>query len=695
MSAFTEWNGPPAGRGPSTRDVLALIDAYNNLNTTLAKHLAGTWVDDVHGFRTAFKEAMDALEKSVNEAIAGKAEAEAVSELEAAVAENADAIAAEADRANETETKLAEAVSVENKRALKAELALNEAVTALEAALEETKETFSQALSRISFDDEDTTTVEGVLAATEYLVGMLKIRKLADFIEWETITARYAGTGANDSVTRTHGIYILGYLSEEWDPDKGFDGENAQKGARAYIKYVSDKPFDIIADITSSGGGNGTITCLASFGDVESDDAWEDVALHLLKNTDSSGDSHVYLGISARRLYGQSTQFHIAGVNFIAGGGVNGISTSIGAVRVKQGYNAYRANFDDLRVSSLNDVHGDSMLSVQLYGDAYGGAYKALHIAGDAYGGVYFSKRPCVLFLEELDGDTSATKIAPVLTSYDLDDLSAGGSIKGIIVFWPQWEEAVVNGVPVKRAINIPDKWIACDGSTVSTSDYPTLIEILGLSSGAATATLPRIDHAIMRLTNLFDDVELDEGSATQTAMTNLQLTGAVTQLQEDLETEAETREAADIALQANIDQEAADRAEADAALQANIDQEALDRAEADDALQSNIDQEAADRADADAALQTNIDQEAADRAEADTALSDEIAVERSERYSADNALQAQIDDLEDSKAIAWMGTQSQFDEAKDGISDGTIILSPDEIDDDDSSTGTTTEPEP
>ena len=53
MSTFTEWNGPPPARGPSTKDVLALIDAYNNANATLVQHLAGTAADDVHRFNTA------------------------------------------------------------------------------------------------------------------------------------------------------------------------------------------------------------------------------------------------------------------------------------------------------------------------------------------------------------------------------------------------------------------------------------------------------------------------------------------------------------------------------------------------------------------------------------------------------------------------------------------------------------------
>ena len=614
MSMFTEWNGPPGGRGPNTKDVLALIDAYNRLSSVLSKHLESTASDNVHSFDTALGEAVSGLESEVKAALALKADSEDVSAVSDTASASEKEIMLESSRAVAAEAQLQSAVDSEASRAQESEAALAEAISALESALEETKETFSQALGQIGFDDDVTTTVSGALAATEYVIGMVKVRALADFIEWETITARYAGTGSYADA-RTHGIYILGQLSEEWDPDKEFSDEYRPKAARAYIKYIGNRPFDLIADISASGLANGTIECSASFNKVwtkdDPDDAWEDMALHLLLSKDSSGSQHLYLGISARGLYGQPVQFHVAGVNFIAGGTANGISSSVGFVRVRQGFNAYRANFDDLRVSELHDVHGDVILRVSLYSTKEYYAIKSLYIADKSYDYVYFLRRPSVIIDEEQDDGSITSYTAPVLTGYDLDALSAGSSMKGIIVLWPQWEDAVVDGVSVKRAVNVPEGWIACDGSTVSTSEYPMLIEILGLADGAASAALPCMDYAIMRLYNLFDNVELSDGSKATQVMSHAELQAAVQDLQDNLVEEAETREAADIALQAAIDQEAADRTEADAVLQAAIDAEAQARSESDSNLQANINIETNERIAADEQLQAGIDAEA------------------------------------------------------------------------------------
>ena len=594
MSAFTEWNGPAAGRGPSTKDVLALIDAYNSLNTTLTKHLASTDIDDVHNFKTALEAAVAGAESALKAAIDMKADSAAVSILSETVASNRNDITSESERAKGIEETLAEAIATENKRALKKELELDEAINALESALINTKEIFSQALSRISFDDDVTTIVTGVLAATEYFIGMVKVRYLLDFVGWKTFNAQYAGTGTADGSTKTNGVYILGRISEEWDPDKGFTDEFNRKGARAYIKYVNDRPFDLVVDMVSTGTEYGKITCLASFKKEwtvdDTEDAWEDMTLHLLTNTDSSGAAHVYLGISARGLSGQSTTFHVAGENFIAGGKVNGITSRIGFTRVSPGFNCYRANFDDLRVTELHDTHGDPILTVTFISNEDYSADKILTIADPTFTKIYFAQRPSVVFSEENEDGTSTSIIAPVLTSYDLDALDAGASIRGIIVFWPQWEETKVNGVYVRRAVNYPAGWIACDGSIVQIADYPQLVEIMGLPDNATSASLPRIDYAIMRINTLFENVELEDGSKATTALTNAELSDAIREVKSD--------------------------------------------------------------------------------------LTEEAAV----RAEADESLQQQITQLDEEKAEVWEGSKDEFESNKDSLDDGTIILSPDDL---------------
>ena len=621
MSTFTEWNGPSAGRGASTKDVLALIDAYNQVNATLSKHIESTATDDIHRFNTALQEALTALNNTLSAAIAAKADTSAVTELSAKASANESAINVETSRAQGAESEVAASVAAEAARAQAQENVLNAAIAALEASFNLFKESCEQAMGQLSYDGSVTTTVEGVVAATEYFIGAVRARQLVDFVEWTTLSAQFAGISSNDDGTKSNGVYVLGRLSEEWDPDKGFTDTMKQKSARVYIKYINDRPFDLVVDLSATGTEKGKISCTASFlkewSSEDPDDAWEDMTLHLMSNTDSSGAAHVYLGISARGLAGQSTIFHVAGENFIAGGTINGVTSSIGFTHVSPGFNAYRANFDDLRVQELNDNQGSPMLSVSYYqGDDYT-AHKILYVADTTFTGVYFKCRPSVLFSEEDSEGNATSYIAPVLTAYDLDALTTSGGLQGIIVMWPQWEEATVDdpnnpgaSILIRRAINYPDGWIPCDGSTVSTAAYPELIDILGLSASAATAQLPLMDYSILRLKGLFEDVDLPDSSDVQVSLTTQELT---------------------------------------------------------DAIQS---------------LRDSISEEAAAREEGDAISNSLVNTEAATRAGADSSLQSQIDELDSTKAESWSGTKEEFDSAKSGLSDGTIVLSPDALGD-------------
>ncbi len=622
MSTFTEWNGPSAGRGASTKDVLALIDAYNQVNAALSKHIESTATDDVHRFNSALQEALAELSNTLSATIASKAETATVTALSTRVSANESAINVETSRAQGAESEIAASVTAETARAQTQENTLNAAIEALEASFNLFRESYSQAAGQISFDDNVTTTVEGIVAATEYFIGAVRVRQLVDYVEWTTLSAQFAGISSNDDGTKSNGVYVLGRLSEEWDPDKGFAEIVKQKSARVYIKYINDRPFDIVVDISATGAEKGKISCTASFlkewSSDDPDDAWEDMTLHLMSNTDSSGAAHVYLGISARGLAGQSTIFHVAGENFIAGGNINGITSSIGFTHVSPGFNAYRANFDDLRVQELHDNQGSPMLSVSYQqGDDDYTAQKILYVADTTFAGVYFRCRPSVLFSEEDSEGNATSYIAPVLTAYDLDALTTSGGLQGIIVMWPQWEEASVDdpnnpgtSILIRRAINYPDGWIACDGSTVSTTMYPELIDILGLSASAATAQLPLMDYSIMRLKGLFDDVDLPDSSSVQVSLTTQELTEAIQSLRDSISEEAAAREEGDAVSNSLVNTEAAARAEAD------------------------------------------------------------------------SALQSQIDQLDADKAESWSGTKEEFDSAKSGLSDGTIVLSPDALGD-------------
>ena len=664
MSTFTEWNGPMAARGPSTKDVLALIEAYNSLNATLAKHLAGTATDDVHGFKTTLVAAVAETEAALKELIGTKADSDDVASLAEAVASSAESIAYEAARAQEAEAALNSAVVSESSRALAAEEEVNGAIDELEAALGSFKEAYLANASQIAYDGDATTTIAGIVSATEHFIGVMKVRRFHDIVEWRTFNAQYAGTGISDATTGTNGVYILGRMSDEWIPDMGFEDKSAPKTARAHIKYINSRPFDLMVDMAATSAEEGSLTCLASFEKPwtldDPADAWEDMALHLLTNTDATGHVHVFLAISAKGLSGQSTTFHVAGENFIPGGTVNGVSSRIAFTRVKQGFNGNRANLDDLRVEALNDAYGKIILKVEYSNDIVGVKHKDLYIADPSYEGVYFLRRPSVIYTPSEDYEDTASEIAPVLTSLDLDAVSSGGSLKGIIVFWPQWEDAEAGGKTFKKAINVPEGWLACDGSEVSSEEYPGLAEKLGQSGG--TLELPLIDYAIIRVADLFEGIDLKEESTSIRVLTHKELTEAIMNVQGNVEAEAEERIAADEALQANIDAEAQARQEADEALQASLDAETQARQEADAALQSGLDAEAQARQDTDESLQEQLDAEAAEREAADDALEQKVETETVNRQNADTALQSAVDAETTARREADTQLQSAID---------------------------------
>ena len=114
--------------------------------------------------------------------------------------------------------------------------------------------------------------------------------------------------------------------------------------------------------------------------------------------------------------------------------------------------------------------------------------------------------------------------------------------------------------------------------------------------------------------------------------------------LEQQLQQEAQTREAADTQLQQNINTEASTRAQNDSLLQQNIDTEESARIAADTTLQQNIDKEATTRSQADNTLQDNIDAEESAREAADIQLQNNIDAEESARQQADTQLNTKID---------------------------------------------------
>jgi hypothetical protein len=133
-----------------------------------------------------------------------------------------------------------------------------------------------------------------------------------------------------------------------------------------------------------------------------------------------------------------------------------------------------------------------------------------------------------------------------------------------------------------------------------------------------------------------------DYATTTDLASLSSDVAADISALDTDLQAEAATRAAADIALQANIDVESANLS----TLTVRVNDNENDINTANTNITNNtaaISTEATARQNADTSLQTNIDLEETARIAADTALQTSINTEVSNRTAADTALQTQI----------------------------------------------------
>jgi hypothetical protein len=127
----------------------------------------------------------------------------------------------------------------------------------------------------------------------------------------------------------------------------------------------------------------------------------------------------------------------------------------------------------------------------------------------------------------------------------------------------------------------------------------------------------------------------------------------SATTLQNNINTEADTRQKTDTSLKGDITTEQAVRLAADQTLQQHIDAEALTRANADAGLRTDLTAETEARTNADTALGTRIDSEATARSDADTTLQANINTETSARKATDTTLQQHIDAEANTRATA------------------------------------------
>lgn len=496
MGAFTVFNGPQAN-GPSAKDMVSLIEAYNTLSSLLHDHVNKTAPTDttLHGIVAYVNDVKSQLESIIG----AKATIDTVNTLRNIVDEKAtstaltnaintlnSAISNKADN-SVVDTKV-DKIDFNN---LSGEVsALNTKVDVLNNEWNKYKSHVTDTDTQLAFDC--------AIKSATYFIGQLKVLTTIDFTKWAHFTAPFAGTGALID-TETNGAYILGCLSTDWSDDNNVPSdEYANKACRAYIKYVNTNPFDAICDITVTKIGDdytGAITAVVS----KKANTWEDLAFHIIVGTNSTGKPLAYLAVSSKGLaISQSqysnTNFRVCGENFLPVG-VEGYSTPTGLTHAVATafigttpaslFSATHVKANSIISNKYTDEEDTALLNIEKSIDPNTDVeIKQLIIGNSSFDHLLFAKRPSMV-VETEDGTRILTAF---ITTRDIaDNLLPIGAI----IRWAPVDD-------LGNLKNIPSGFIACDGTKISTIDYPELCQLLGIDENGM-ATLPLEDHSIIK----------------------------------------------------------------------------------------------------------------------------------------------------------------------------------------------------
>lgn len=570
MSAFSEWNGPEARGGPSSGEMLSLVQKYESLAAELHAHMQKTIgfaeesvtaskgedgalkLQTTSGFVHGIKEVLDGIVHQLNNKASGStltALSGRVDDMSADVQSSRKALdpASEGSLASRFE-ELSKSFGEADSKVAALDKALNGGASA-EGALDRLSDlegdyastaqdikVLKQMLDGLKHTvknspDGDILMLESILSSAKHLLGILHACNYIDFTKWARITvSQYAGTGSSED-TGTEGLYLLGRLSASWDDDI----TPAPKSCRAFIKYINSEPFDAVVDVTVTEGQTSSSAAIHALVSRKSTSYWKSLKFHVVHATAAGKDAGgYYLAMSSvhANSHPASLSMYMAGINIIPLGMegaplVAHVTTSV----------AYTTAMPEDSLSAVL-ISGDvsaGRLAAREYMDGEGhlllktavreGSDRKVLEVGSQDVDLLFSTRPV---LKGPDGLESA-----FVTSRDVERLASLSA--GTIVQWPSFEE-IKDGedVVMRRAINVPAGWHATDG---------TAIPVLGNEAIAAQGMLPYTDatessmmlplqdFSIIKTSTNFDHKEEEDGTPEDIAG----LIGTVKALKQEL----------------------------------------------------------------------------------------------------------------------------------------------------------------
>jgi hypothetical protein len=356
MSTFTDWNGPGCGNGNTLPQVNTLeqlilkvseLHGYldhvrHDLQDHVADSVGGNSQSVVHGILNRLS-ALDSARQNVEAQLQNEINAEAQARANMDVQTEANANTYTDNKVSTTST--ADRTYTNSK--LEEAKAYSDLVTAalntFIAALKQNVVTDS-----IAAATQASIAVGNLLRVTQGILGAVYPDKIIDFKNMELVVAPIAaitGTDTQLAYPPKNAVGLIGVLSDDWDntsqgnqmfSDSQYNHNNqgiAHKPARAYLKFIDDKPWNAIIDMVYSkrldtGTGathNGSISGICA---KTKDRPYLTFGLYTARSNDEK--EHVYLGMKAEDIahYASTTpsgsiytilsgfKVYVGGVNF-------------------------------------------------------------------------------------------------------------------------------------------------------------------------------------------------------------------------------------------------------------------------------------------------------------------------------------------------------------------------------------------
>lgn len=296
MSAFTDWNGPQgsgAGGSPRTADLTVLIEQYTKVVNALESHVNAkvTNSEDVHNVKDYVAGELRKLQTLIDRTLEQKIGESRADEKYATKAALSSALAGKAEAQDVVDLESRVNQSLRN-YLLANDLDESQVIVDIKGDIE-------TALQRL--DDFDTWKENPpVLKATQYLEGMVHAIHQVTFTD-KRIAAPVGGSDG------TGVYYLLGIL-------RG-------KAGVAIIKYQDTEPFGAVVNFTVTPEWSGALS-------VTCDSDLPGLKFKIVRSTDKNGNKHAYLAIQSTRWlskfastdgYGlfDKLPFDVSGINFI------------------------------------------------------------------------------------------------------------------------------------------------------------------------------------------------------------------------------------------------------------------------------------------------------------------------------------------------------------------------------------------